>query len=358
MAESPLLVGTPTRSPYSTRSNSSSPPSVAASPTVNRRSRYAEIHPQSSVNVVENVKNGPVTDTIRETILHMHHDQKAENTKKAYSGKEKEWTAFCDHVYGSIDRPQRYVVNSESSYTFIIYQSFRSQRRRGGKRSGTDGDSNGFSPQDYERVMSSFSGMSNVATDFRRVPEPENPLQRQAISQYKAVLRQLWMGQVARKETNTSWDLIWGQHHQVLVDMVKKRKARIAKANYSEKLDSVASPYAAIQMLPDIEKTLWNKGLGPNSKSQLAWLRHRFCFLYTFKGVLRHESLQKAELSDLMCVSFKQNRDPHPVFISVLQLATGKTNHGQKLYCVPVKSESATYKELSSRFSPDRKSVV
>ena len=55
-------------------------------------------------------------------------------------------------------------------------------------------------------------------------------------------------------------------------------------------------------------------------------------FLFTTKGVLRGDTAFKLELSDLFHVKVKRHDDPHPLMIFILQFATGKTNHGMKLY--------------------------
>jgi hypothetical protein len=50
-------------------------------------------------------------------------------------------------------------------------------------------------------------------------------------------------------------------------------------------------------------------------------------------GILRSESLYRAELSDFMGVTLNDNKsDIHPMFVMVNQIAIGKTNHGRTLY--------------------------
>ena len=76
MADPPLPNTPPNRSPYSSRSDTSRPSSAVGSPIAPRRSRYAEIQPESGVNVVDDEGNNVVADDghaqIREAILHMH----------------------------------------------------------------------------------------------------------------------------------------------------------------------------------------------------------------------------------------------------------------------------------------------
>ena len=55
-------------------------------------------------------------------------------------------------------------------------------------------------------------------------------------------------------------------------------------------------------------------------------------FLFTTKGVLCGDTAFKSELSDLFHVRVKQHNDPQALMVFILQFATGKTNHGVKLY--------------------------
>ena len=49
-------------------------------------------------------------------------------------------------------------------------------------------------------------------------------------------------------------------------------------------------------------------------------------------GLLRGKTLFKAELSDIFRVLVQKDDDPHPLFVMVMQFATGKVNRGFKLY--------------------------
>ena len=74
------------------------------------------------------------------------------------------------------------------------------------------------------------------------------------------------------------------------------------------------------------------KKIQPSNKAVHLSLRHRFIFLFTMNGLLRGESVFKVELSDLFNLSIKQMDDIHNLSIlTMLQMATGKTNRGIKL---------------------------
>ena len=64
-----------------------------------------------------------------------------------------------------------------------------------------------------------------------------------------------------------------------------------------------------------------------------AMLCHRYCLLHLCSGVLRCESLYRAELSDFIGLRPPQTEtDVHQVFVMINQVAQGKTNHGRLLY--------------------------
>ena len=354
-----MVANTPNRRPRRRRIDPRTPPAtppetMATTPVVEDIPTVTqdEDEPPSPEDVTpprqhDNNVSDNGSSVVQRLIWCMHQKNLPENTKKAYQNKGREWMAYCNHCYGDIPVASRYFVDSDKTHKFLAYQAFRQQRTRGGRKTEVSSvlfsgftnymisnstlfyvqqdSSGGFCCTDFDNVMSRLGDMTNMS-------DPDNPVGIQAITQYKAVVKMIWMGQVANKESTLPWDLIWTQHHKVLVDLVKNRKQRIAKSRYDEKVCFASSPYHIVSEIPNIEKECWNRGKGISSRSQLAWLRNRFCFLYSLHGILRYESLQNAELSDCFSVGFKKERDPHMLNISVIQLATGKTNHGIKLY--------------------------
>ncbi len=71
-----------------------------------------------------------------------------DNTRLAYDSKAEEFKKFCRHVYGDNDYSE--VVTEEKMYLFLLYQSHRGPRKRGGRKPMV-----GFDPNDYDRVMAS-----------------------------------------------------------------------------------------------------------------------------------------------------------------------------------------------------------
>ena len=72
-----------------------------------------------------------------------------------------------------------------------------------------------------------------------------------------------------------------------------------------------------------IEQRLWNKG-AHNKRSAVTQLRNRYVLTHTTSGILRFESLRKAELSDFLALNIKRKKDVHSCTVMVTQLPTGK----------------------------------
>ena len=98
------------------------------------------------------------------------------------------------------------------------------------------------------------------------------------------------------------------------------------KKNHVEKLDHEFSPYTVVEEYPKIEAEMWERGNGTSIRSTYAWMRHRFCLLFSTSGILRCESLFKAELSDLLSLQMKKETDPHELMVMIMQIPSGKSS--------------------------------
>jgi hypothetical protein len=87
---------------------------------------------------------------------------------------------------------------------------------------------------------------------------------------------------------------------KLLMQRVKKRRACIKKANYTEKVNCEFAPYTAVEEIPNIEAEMWNRGYGGSWRSAYAWIRNCYALLQLYTGILRCESLFKAELLDML----------------------------------------------------------
>jgi hypothetical protein len=126
----------------------------------------------------------------------------------------------------------------------------------------------------------------------------------------------------SQKSTDT-WEQIWSADVRHLEAWVKKRGKAVDKANYTEKANGAFNPIKILANFARLEGTLWHSGDG-NVRSAVTWLRNRMILLATEKGILRGESIMKAELSDFLGVPIKQANDPHMSYICIMEIAFGK----------------------------------
>ena len=113
---------------------------------------------------------------------------------------------------------------------------------------------------------------------------------------------------------------------------VKERMPEVKKRNFVEKIDGEFAPYAIVERYGDIENLMWEDS--QNSKGRRAAcsnLRHRACTLYLTTGILRSESIHKADLSDFFGLKPpKKENDVHDIWLLIMQIPQGKTTHGKK----------------------------
>ena len=244
-------------------------------------------------------------------------DERPENTKKAIDTKIKEFFRYCEEIY-TYD-PHRYHLEPIKVYRFMFYQAMRSHRPRGGKNRVPVV----FDKQEFNAVMDHYSKWMSENSGLPP-PTPPNPLSERLFAQYKTGLKKIHEQEIARKVTQyTTFNQIWTEPIVMIHKWTKTRLAKKKKENYEEKVDHEFAPYTAIEFYPDLEKTMWGRGT-PTNRAASAWLRHRYCFLQTTSGIMRSESLFRAELSDFLGVDMKRTRDPDPLYVLVVQLAFGK----------------------------------
>ena len=154
-------------------------------------------------------------------------------------------------------------------------------------------------------------------------PYPDNPVGEATIAMYKTVLRRLHDYQDSSGYTGMHWSLIWNGRLKRVHNLVKKRASSFKKKHYVEKVDHEFAPYQVVDEYNKIESEIWCRGHG-SMRSANAWLRHRFCLLFSTNGVLRCESLFKAELSDFLGMHIRKDTDVHPIYLMIQQISTGK----------------------------------
>jgi Centromere DNA-binding protein complex CBF3 subunit, domain 2 len=118
-----------------------------------------------------------------------------------------------------------------------------------------------------------------------------------------------------------------------LVKHVKERVPLRKKANYEEKVDGEFAPYMMVEHYSSIEAMMWADADQPGNRSVCCGLRHRYCVLHLTSGILRCESIYRAEFSDFLGIYIpKQDTDVHQPYVMISQIPIGKTTHGRKQY--------------------------
>jgi Centromere DNA-binding protein complex CBF3 subunit, domain 2 len=267
---------------------------------------------------------------MRRSVTVMNESFRPTNTQKCHEPKFEEYFEFCEFVYPE-DR-YKYNINSEKVYRFMFYTAFREQKRRGGKKNSTKPR---FDPFGYTTIMARFDG-DPCSPGHTPMPVQSNkPMAWSSWDQYRQVLKKIHKVQLQEGHNSLPWkDIIWTHACEDLEAHVKARVAFVKKATYQEKVDASFSPYSIVQHYPDIEEELWRDAMNAVGHRQICCqLRHRYCAQHTASGILRAESLYRAEISDFMFISPPMTEtDVHTVEIMINQVSQGKTNHGRLLY--------------------------
>ena len=260
-------------------------------------------------------------------MLNMQESWRPANTGNTMDNKVEEIFQYLDLVYPT--DPYRAILDHEKVYRFMFFVVHREKKPRGGTKKQRV-DKEFFDLEDYRRIVDgSFTG-----TGLNFPPAPANPCQRATFDMYKACIKKVHRVQVTRGVNNSLWEEIWTEPLDVLLDIVKTRTPHMKKLNYHEKVDAEFAPYLIVESYEAIESELWSdSSIAVGRRSICTKLRHRYCVAHTTSGVLRAESIYRAELSDFSWLDLpKKDTDVHPMGLMINQLAFGKTNHGRKLY--------------------------
>jgi hypothetical protein len=248
-----------------------------------------------------------------------------ENSQRVYEPKIREFEHFCELNYPN-DR-YVHVLDAKKVYDFMFYQAFREKKKRGGNKAQRD---NGpvFNQEEYLQLTAAFFNNEAVVP----YPSPKDPLLDATFSQYKAVIKSLHTEQRTRGVCNLTWDLVWTLDCTNLSKHVKERMPEMKKKNYVEKVDGEFAPYAIVERYGDIEFLMWDDSQkSKGRRSCCSNLRHRACTLYLSTGILRSESIHKADLSDFFGLKPpKKENDIHDMFLLIMQIPQGKTTRGKK----------------------------
>jgi hypothetical protein len=124
----------------------------------------------------------------QQQIQHNMRDLAKNNTSLAYDPKAEEFKKFCRHVYG--DNEYAEIVTEEKMYLFLLYQSHRTKRKQGGRRTVT-----GFDAMDYDQLMSNPQNL-NIALGGARIGH-------EAVTQYYSAVLKVLEGQPFNRLTKS-----------------------------------------------------------------------------------------------------------------------------------------------------------
>jgi hypothetical protein len=287
-------------------------------------------HPAFSIQSPVQADTHPM---LEQAVLHIQRTYRPDSSNKIYDGRSMEYFQYCEQLYPN-DLYAK-VLDAQKVYKFMFYQTFRSQKKRGGKRALDDAVAVKFDKPEYDKVISKYQAwmMGNAGAE---PAEPLKPVMLSTIDQYKAVFSYIHKQQVAKRVNGLVWDQIWTLPLKELYRLVKNRRGAVKKANYEEKMEAEFAPHAAADKLDKIEHELWMRGR-KNHRSAGTWLRHRYSMMHTTGGVLRCESLYGAELSDFLALTLQRKEDPHPLLLMITQLALGEFStvfSPPKLFCL------------------------
>ena len=253
---------------------------------------------------------------LEDAVMMLVENSRPENTQKAYRARLNEFFAYCEAVYPG--QMNMYALKGGRVLRFIFYQVMRGQKKRGGKKSSSRPL---FDIDDYNDVMRKYGGHLE---DLSQLPDPpEDCIGYSSLSLYRAVLKILFQHQLRKFETSLQWSQVWDYSCEILHKWVKRRKAEVRKLTYKEKVDHTFAPYMVAEHFSNIEDEIWRRGHGCH-RSAFAFTKHRFCLLFSTGGILRCESIFKAELSDFVGLTIKKDTDVHEILLMIMQFSTGK----------------------------------
>jgi hypothetical protein len=281
--------------------------------------------PAPTVAMIVNPFAANLMDTVRDSINLQRSKEKSKNTPKSYDPKKAEYFEFCDQVFKDDAFPRSLIT--DKVYKFMIYQAFREPYKKGKKSS--------FDVAAFNKIIEHFHSKLSGGGSLSLVPVTTKPMKLATFRVYKNVLRNLYKEYIEKSLQVTSWDAIWTISCEKLERFVTEREPRARRENYEEKMTTAFEPYTAIHHYGDMEQYLWDNvhKKTSNDRSVNCSLRHRYCLLHLTSGILRCESLHRAELSDFVGITVpKLEKDYHQPFVMVNLLAFGKTNKTRMFY--------------------------
>ena len=146
----------------------------------------------------------------------------------------------------------------------------------------------------------------------------------QCVNQYLCAIRRLVQEQQEKGLSTMRKEDIMTTAMKILIDDINGRGERNLKKHFKERMTSDFEPYRTLTDIPKLEEFIWNENKGKKIYGT-SGLRDRFQLLFSLSGVLRSDSIYKADLADLLDFKFQQKNEPDPYHICILRVGEGKT---------------------------------
>jgi hypothetical protein len=274
------------------------------------------VSPRSNRNQHSDVNLGVITEAVSRSYA-------VENTKKVYDRVEREWIDYCAYITQGMDDAFPTFMNGKKVADFMFYQCFRKRQKNGGANGGAPLI---FNSAEYENVKNDYQEFyRSWKENSERIPIPDpegGGVGYSAMIQYRAGLKKLYEYQVQLDQNKLGWERIWTLQSKNLVKIVEARRMRIKRDKYEEKVTKEFAGYHAVDRFDEIEGEFWRLSFA-NIRSAFPYIRYRMLFLYTTSGILRFESLTKAELSDFQGLIVKKETDIDPLYVMISQIPEG-----------------------------------
>ena len=181
---------------------------------------------------------------------------KVKNTNRAMDPKMLEFKQFCTSVYGN----QGYltqIVTEEKAFAFLFYHAYREKKRKKKRLSCSDSEVQRFDRADYDKIMTS----ANFNLDIDPNTEDESigdVLGWDMVNHYRCAIKRVLRHQRDNNANTLRNEDLDSERITRLLENVGKRKDRVAKANFKERMDGEFTPYKMISEVNLIEGYMWN----------------------------------------------------------------------------------------------------
>ena len=275
-----------------------------------------------------------LNDRLAQASMEMGEFFKETKSTKQQENMVAEFFQFCESECPH--DMHRHTLDSEKVNRWMMCQAPREVKPRGGTTDGRARNKLGmhFDEGDCDSVIGSIDNAPVCELTGKKIhPLPAKPCGAANFNGWKSLLKKIHRVQLSRKAQSRTWEMIWLCGLDELHKHVEERSPIMAKLNYEEKVNGEFAPCAVVEKYDEIELTCWQDSHQTNRRSMVSQLRHRYCLLHLTSGILRAESLHRADISDFQSLTVpKLSTDVHNIYVMVNQIPHGKTTHGRMQY--------------------------